>query len=158
MLHKILHSIVRCLFLRSLFLMGDDVTVVKLRSAKDTKKWTVQFTEYNLFFNTAEKIRRGESIESNTSNSFCREISSRMICANPNYQPRILSRNQITWKMKSDESNVNNFEKYLYLIVLTVFSYQQDKNKNSFNSMDSNTTDIKNTSAAVENQVLRYFR
>ena len=86
-----------------------------MKSSKELKLWTTRFTDYHIYFNTAEKIQyinlalppnNSASSLANIHQRYSREIAGSIICANPLYEPRILFRNQITWKINSDDSKV----------------------------------------------------
>ena len=91
------------------------------RNAKEMKQWAALFTDYNLYFNTAIQMEWSgrEFMKKNDSSPFSSDVARRIMCSNPKYQPRVLLRNQITWKMKSsDEFKVyyNKFDS-LFLIL-----------------------------------------
>ena len=74
------------------------------RNAREIKQWTAQFTHYNIYFNTASQMEQyGCEVATNTSSPFNSYVAKRMMCSNPKYQPRVLMRHQITWKMKSSD-------------------------------------------------------
>jgi len=79
------------------------------RNSREIKQWATQFTHYNLYFNTASQMEQyGREVATNATSPFNSYVARRMMCSNPKYLPRVLLRNQITWKIKSsDESKVS---------------------------------------------------
>lgn len=74
------------------------------RSAKEMKQWAALFTDYNLYFNTAFQMEQsGHEFMKNASSTFSTDVARRIMCSNPKYQPRVLLRNQISWKIKSGD-------------------------------------------------------
>jgi len=111
-----------------------------MKSSKEMKQWTTRFTDYHIYFNTAEKIQlNGFSLPPNASSLHAREKDGSMMCANPFYEARILSRHQITWKVNSEDSKTKN--------------QREDSKKNTTSSDELSKKNISSSNdLAVSNQ------